>query len=321
MRSSRPLRSSCLLPSARLRPRRRAFLLRHPLPATPAAGSAWIRFGHFVPDKGPVDVEVDGTTIGRNLAFRDVTDYASVNAGATTVTVVSAAAPTSTPIVVGHLSLTGGTAVTVAAVATTGLGATSNIGNSSVGIGLQAFTDDLAPPSPGKAEVRVIHTVPGTPRVTAQLTAASVVPGPTTLGISPVGYGQASPYVSVNAGTYQVNVKALDGNALIYGHNWPVTAGTVSSIVVVQAPSGPTLEVLSDSVGAASTPQGGMETGLGGTAPRPSSLLHHGLPLAAIGAVFVLALMLGTRNARLRRRLAVDLDPYGTNTRPQRPHD
>ena len=250
-------------------------------PTVSSASTGWIRFAHFVPSAGPVDVKVDGKVIATDLSFRGVSGYAMVNAGVHTVTVVSSSARAgATPLVTGRAAVPNGGAITVAAVASTGV-KRSGSGSVAGGFALQIFRDDLSDPAPGHANVRVIHTVPGAPRVNALLTAATV--GPHQLVLGPVGYGQASPYVSVLSGTYQVEIKALNGATVAVGHNWPVHAGSVISIVVVETPSGPSLEVLSDAASAASDPSGGVQTGFGGTAPRASlessAMLPVGLAL------------------------------------------
>jgi hypothetical protein len=286
-----------------------AFMAVFPASAAPAAtpnagfvaassgGTGWIRFGHFVPSQGPVDVTAGTTVLGKNLVFRAVTSYVSVPAGTYTVSIRSATATASAPpLATGQATVTSGGAVTAAAIAASG---NSTSSNPTQGIELRMYTDDLTGPLPGQALVRVIHALPGAPVVTAQLaanattTAASLTSQP-TLSFRPIGYGQASSYTSVPAGTYDLKVGSAGKAPIVTGTNWPVTAGTISSIVLVQAASGPTVEVLSDAVAASSAPIGSMQTGFGGTAPRPIGLL---LPLAAGAAVLLLG------GAVARRRL------------------
>ncbi len=256
--------------------------------AAPSNASGWIRFGHFVPSQGPVNVTVDGTVLGTNLVFRSVTSYASIAAGPHTVTVRSAtAAASAPPLAVGQATVAGGGAVTAAAVAGSGASPSSATANN---VELQMYTDDLSAPPPGQAKIRVIHAVPGSPVVTTELSvisAASTSPSTTsaTLKLSPVGYGQASPYSSIAAGTYQLEVGPAGGPPIVTGHNWPVSPGTVSSIVLIAATTGPTIEVLSDAAGASSMPTGAMHTGYGGTAPRPAEPF---LPVAAAVAAVLL---------------------------------
>ena len=96
------------------------------------------------------------------------------------------------------------------------------------------------------------------------------------------------------AGSYQLKVGPPGGGAIVTGQNWPIRAGTVSSVVLVASASGPTVEVLSDAVGTATAPIGGMQTGFGGTAPRAGTPL---VPLVAIAAL----LLFGAALIRRRR--------------------
>jgi hypothetical protein len=120
--------------------------------------------------------------------------------------------------------------------------------------------------------------------------------------IGPVGYKQASPYVPLAAGTYQVEVKAPNGSLVAEGNDWSAVAGTVISIVVVEASSGPTLEILSDAAGTATDPNGAAQTGFGGTAPRSS--LSHLLVLPTAVALLLLLAIAGFLGFRPGRRTA-----------------
>jgi hypothetical protein len=275
------------------------------LPASAAsssasAGNGWIRFAQFVPSVGPVNVKIDGTQIAADLSFRGVTGYVEVSAGVPhTVSVVNASAGAgAAALATQHASVPNGGAMTVAAIASTGVKSTPS-GSVAGGVALQAFPDNLADPAHGYAKIRVIHTIPGAPRVNADLTSATVSTG-TPLVLGPVGYAQASRYVSVLAGTYQVQIKALNGATVAVGHNWPVRAGTVTSIVIVETAAGPSLEVLSDAASAATAPSGGMQTGFGGTAPR-SSLGRAAMLPVGLALLFFVALAVFLR---LRRPLA-----------------
>jgi hypothetical protein len=275
-----------------------------PASATPRAaasvGNGWIRFAQFMPSASPVDVKIDGTTIATDLSFRGVSGYTMVSAGVHEVTVMSASAKAgSAPLVTRSATVPSGGAITVTAVASTAAKSSAN-GSVAGGLGLQIFRDDLSAPAPGHASLRVIHTIPGAPQVNAILTAATVSTKP-SLVMGPVGYGQASRYVSVLAGTYQVEVKALNGTTVAVGRNWPVRAGTVISIVVVETSSGPSLEVLSDAASASSDPSGGMQTGYGGTAPRASLASVAMLPVGLALLVFIVLAGL----LRVRRPLSL----------------
>jgi Domain of unknown function (DUF4397) len=193
-----------------------------------------------------------------------------------------------------------GGAETVAAVAgASTAGATTAADSAGGSLAIQTYTDDLAAPPAGDAEVRVIHTVPGVAQVSAQLTPVAGTVSP-VLTVGPVPYGQASSYAPIAAGTYDVNVD--NGTTpLLNGTDWPVAAGTVTSIVIVDTSTGPNLEVLDDAVGATSLPVGGMQTGLGGTAKPGGNRLEVSLAAGSAGAVAVLGAGWLTRIRRRRR--------------------
>jgi hypothetical protein len=259
--------------------------------ASTPSGSGWLRFGHFVASEPPVDVKVDGTLLGSDIAFRDVTGYILVHSGENTVTVTTAVSgPDGTPIATINADVPSGGAITVAAFAST---ATSTSGGGTVagGVTLSVFTDNLQSPPAGDAKVRVIHTIPGAPVVDTTL--SSTKPA---YDLAPVGYKQASPYVTIAAGTYDVVVSTQSGTKVAEGENWQAVAGRVITIVIVEASSGPTLEILSDAVGSSATPNGAMQTGFGGTAPKTNVALIAMFPVA--GALIVLLVLA----AFLRRR-------------------
>ena len=256
-------------------------------------GTGWARFALFAAGVGLVDVSVDGKSLGDDIAFRDVTNFMPVPAGRQSIVVTAANRPsTSAPLASGEVTVPAAGAITVAAVAAlSAAGATKVHGSSrptaaahqNLAISLQNYTDDLSQPEAGHSIVRIIDTVPNMRAITAQLTKVETT---TTLTVGPVLYGHASPYATVLVGKYDVVIKDGAPTPLVTGKNWPVPPGAVSSVVVVDAPTGPTLEVLVDAVGTSSMPKGGMQTGLGGAARRPLPLARTvGMPAAATAVV------------------------------------
>jgi Domain of unknown function (DUF4397) len=267
--------------------------------AQSSSGSGWLRFGHFVASAPPVDVQVDGTTIGTGIGFRDVTGYVPVHSGDNSVAVYATSAGVgSTPVATVTADVPAGGAVTVAAFASTGV-TTSGTGSVAGGVTLQVFTDNLSPPPAGDAKIRVIHTIPGAPVVDTDLLASGA--STPAVQLSPVGYKQASPYSPVAAGIYQVVVKTTTGTTVTEGQDWQAVAGTVVTVVIVEAPSGPSLEILSDAAGTAGTPNGAMQTGFGGTAQRTGLVRSAMLPVA--GALIVLLVLAYFLRRSTRRAL------------------
>jgi hypothetical protein len=165
------------------------------------------------------------------------------------------------------------------------------------------YTDDLSAPPPGNCKVRVVHTVSDVPAV--DVFVKSAPPGPTEINaaaanpsdppvFSGLGYGSASAYAKVPAGSYDVQVRATGtGQIVLSAHSWPVQAGTVASVVVLSGAKGVALAVVRDAAGTAAVPSGGMATGAGGLAGRGGSsgtpvglLLFVGLGIVAMLAGF-----------------------------------
>jgi hypothetical protein len=86
----------------------------------------------------------------------------------------------------------------------------------------------------------------------------------------------------------------------VVGSRWPVKAGTVSSIVLIDSLSGPTVEIITDAAGTGSAPSGAVQTGFGGAArslPSPALLVA-----SAIGLMVVATTVRSCTSGRRRRR-------------------
>ncbi|MGC9346745.1 MAG: DUF4397 domain-containing protein [Anaerolineae bacterium] len=149
-----------------------------------------VRAFHGVSDAPPVDVWVDGGKAFSSVAYKDLTDYAAVMSG--TYTLGLAPAGIEMPILTRTLVLTGGMDFTVAAAGTLTV-------TDMYTAELVSYMDDNSPPLPGKAHVRFIHLVPDAP-----LPVNIGVTGVVTPIFSNVTYKQATPYVPVDAGHYDL---------------------------------------------------------------------------------------------------------------------
>ncbi len=266
------------------------------------ATRGWIRFGHFASGQGPVKVRIDGRMVTSKARFETVTPYQSVPDGMNTVTVTAAADPSVR--LTSHVVVTHGAAITVAALRT-------GAGN---GLVLHQYHDNLAAAPAGEAKVRIIDTNPSDPSLSVHLVPnvapATVATKGESTGVAKrtprfidgVAFGQASPYVDISAGTYQVTVRNGQGTQLIKGTDWPVVAGTVASVVVVRSSKSATLEVLRDAAGSSRMPGGGVETGFGGMAGLPSSHGDLGLDaVVALAALLAAGWVVRRAGPRLRR--------------------
>ncbi len=196
------------------------------------AQGAMVRVAHLSPDAPAVDVLVNGQKAITGLAFKQVTPYISLPAAKVRVQVVPAGSDS--PVVIdAELDLREGVYYTVAA---TGLLAQ---------IRPQVYTDALAGffPRAGYARVRVVHASPDAPAVDV-----AVKGGPVLFARLP--FPQASTYLSVPAGTYDLEVRAagtstvalaLPGVTLESGKMYTVfavgslKAGTLAAVAVVDA--------------------------------------------------------------------------------------
>ncbi|BAW02897.1 hypothetical protein TTMY_2536 [Thermus thermophilus] len=151
---------------------------------------AMVRVAHLSPDAPAVDVLVNGQRAITGLAFKEVTPYLPLPAAKVRVQVVPAGQDA--PVVMdAELDLKEGVYYTVAA---TGFLAQ---------IRPQVYTDLLAGffPRAGYARIRVVHASPDAPAVDV-----AVKGGPVLFAGLP--FPQASPYLSVAAGTYDLEVRA-----------------------------------------------------------------------------------------------------------------
>lgn len=254
--------------------------------------SGFVRLGHLAPEVGPVDVYLapfDGAeqAVITKAPYGTLTEYQTVNPGDYTVSMRPAGAPAdSAPMLSTSVTVAEGAAYTV-------LG-TEN-GDT---LRTQVIDDDLTPPPAGQATVRLIQGSTQAPELT--VTAAG---GPTLA--RDVAYGAATGYADVPQGRWNLRVETADGSdamadAMADAPVVDLAAGSVNTLLVVDAADGgfDVVAVL-DAAGidAAAAPQGGVETGAGGTAAPESS---RGGELALGGALTLGGLALGA--AALRRR-------------------
>ncbi len=258
-----------------------AFLVALPAQATAAPTTGYLRIGHFVPGVGVAQVDLDGRVLVGALSYQQVTSYVAVPAGSHTLEVTTSAS--------------GGTAAhQLSATETVGAGQSVTVlivASPSGAMRASSFVDNLSEPPPGDAKVRVIDTLATVPGLGGNLTMVMDPPPSRPMLVPATVEGQASPYVDVPAAAYNVAfTNSSTGATVLSGKDWPVSAGTVASLVVLQGSAAPTLEVLKDAVGAASLPAGGMQTGAGGMALRAHRGSFGGLE---VGLGVVIAVLLG----------------------------
>ena len=255
-------------------------------PPVAAPGAGWVRFGHFAASAAPVDLYVDGVSVATGVAFKTVTSYEPLPAGAHTFEIRPAAQPDAPTVLSVVADVPDGHAITVGAVTTRD------------GLAAQVYDDALAPPPAGASLVRFIHSAPDFPSVDI-----AVIGGATIA--SQVSYPSATPYQTVAAGTYDLEIRESGtANVLLQVQGWSIQPGGQATVVIVRGPDAK-LDVvpLADAAMAVLSPVGGVPTGFGGMA-LASSKIGSAVPAGAATGAAVLALcaLAGLVSAGQRRR-------------------
>ena len=238
-----------------------------PLPASATAAQGWIRLAHLSPDTPKVDVYLssfgrdDDPTILRGVGYGTFSDYQRVPAGSYTVAMRGEGAPASDPPVLSTtVEIQADAAATVA-----GMGRNADIR-------LVTLIDDLESPGPGRSKVRIIQAAMTAPVVDVVEVAGAAV-------ATNLEFTEATTYQAVSAGTATVRV---DSETATAEQPLELRSGGTYTVVVRDLSGGIGVLPIQDSAAARQIPTGGVDAGLGGTAPEPSSRSWI-LALAAVG--------------------------------------
>ena len=159
-----------------------------------ASSHAWVRVLHASPDAPAVDVYLDDTIVGAltNVPFGVISSYLEVPAGDHNIKVY-ATGDTATPVIDANVTLGVGNRYTVAAT------------NAVASIEAQVLQDQPAP-NCDNAQVRVVHFSADAPAVDVATAGAA----PTDAVIQDLAYPNASDYLALPAGTYDLEVRLAD---------------------------------------------------------------------------------------------------------------
>lgn len=156
-----------------------------------AEGDACVNVIHASPDAPEVDVYVDGEAALTGVAFGEASGWVALPAGEHQIQVTAAGAEIDTAVIDATVELMAGEAYEVAA---TGLLAE---------IEAQVYPVDLAmvgSEDEPMARVRVVHASPDAPAVDVAVTGGDVL-------ISELAFPDASDYIEVPAGSYDLEVR------------------------------------------------------------------------------------------------------------------
>jgi Domain of unknown function (DUF4397) len=256
------------------------------LSAGPASAEqpSYVRLAHFSPDTPNVDVYLSSYSrpnwklVIKGVGYGALSAYQKLDPGLYTVAMRSAgAAASSPPVLSTSVRAVAGGAYTVA-----GVGPYASLG-------LTVLRDDLSLPPRNEVRVRVLQA-----SARARQVSVKAVNGPTIA--EKVDFATNTDYNTVAAGTWNIQVTSLDTPSLAVTMPITLDAGDVYSVLILDAARGGLkVETRTDAASGAVMPTGGVETGLGGTAPGP------GLPWLPIGLAGSAALALGTAAVWSRR--------------------
>ncbi len=200
--------------------------------ASCGSSNSKFRLVHAIPDGQAVDVLIDGKTVESAVAFNSVTPssgYLSVSSGGRKLEVRQSG--TTTDYFSGTPTFNSGAAFTVVA--------TGAVGNNTVVA--PVFTDDNSAPTSGNAKLRFIHASPSGP---TPVDIYVVAPGTDIGGVSPsissVAYTNASTYLSVPAGTFDILITSAGSkspvDSTVSGASF--TAGQIRTFIAVDVQNG-----------------------------------------------------------------------------------
>jgi hypothetical protein len=250
-------------------------------PAAAEAGVGYVRLAHLSPDTPAVDVYVDdpaGKIEGLKfpaVPYGVMSGYLAVPPGTYAVSMRKEGAPESEkPVLTTDVTVAEDGAYTVA-----GVGKFADID-------LKVYEDDISAPPAGQAKVRVVQA-----SVRAPILDIAAANGPTIA--TGVQFATTTPYNAVKPGDWQVKLQPT-GGADATTADCPLKSGTTYSLLVLDAEDGGlTTDLKVDATAGEITPEGGVETGAGGTSGGPpyTALVSAGaLLLAGVAAAGAIAL-------------------------------
>ena len=155
------------------------------------------------------------------------------------------------------------------------------------GLRLQALNDRLTTPH-GTSMVRVIQASLKEHQVTVRTGSATLA--------SNLPFASVTPYGTDKPGRWMVHAS---GGTETWSGNVKLTAGSIHTLVVLDSAGGLKVTDLMDAAGSAMMPEGGVSTGLGGTAPGPAPS-----PLPLLAGLASGLLVAAAATIRLRRSRA-----------------
>lgn len=179
------------------------------------AQGARVRVVHGIADAGPLDVYVDGSLALFGILFGDTSGDVVLPGGEHALAVVPSGGTPETAIAAGTVAL-GDDSRSYAAILGT-------LDSASVGL----FEVDDRPLDQGRARFRVISGVPDAGEITPTFAGGDALS-------EPLGFGDASQYASIDAGTYDLDfLEAASGGSLLALPETPLVEGSTTDVILV----------------------------------------------------------------------------------------
>jgi hypothetical protein len=246
-----------------------------------AAGVGYVRLAHLSPDTPAVDVYLSSVTgaIPQQkfdaVGYGTVSKYLPLPPGTYAVAMRKKGDPSSAaPVLSTQATVEEGKAYTVA-----GTGKFADLG-------LRVIPDDLGLPTAGKAKVRVIQASVKQPTLDVAVAGGAKI-------ADAVPFATTTNYQTVEPGRWTLRLAAPGATSAATTVTAPLKAGAVYSLIILDGSGGLTAQLRTDA-SSSGVPEGGVDTGGGGTAAESSSTLGTALAigggaalLVAIGALFL----------------------------------
>ena len=194
--------------------------------AIPASGSAVqdsedgsvgarVRIVHGIGDAGPLDIYVDGSLALIGIRFADTSGNVVLQGGEHAFTVVPTGAASEAAIASGTIAVSEDTLAYAALLGT--------LDSASVGL----FEVDVRSLDPDRARFRIISGVPDVDELTPIFSGGDALS-------EPLGFGDASEYASIDAGTYDLDLlESATGAPLLALPQTPFPEGTTTDLILV----------------------------------------------------------------------------------------
>jgi hypothetical protein len=170
---------------------------------------------HGIAGAGPLDIHVDGSLALIGILFADTSGEIVLPGGEHAFAVVPTGGPPESAIAAGTIALADDTLAYAALLGT--------LDSASVGL----FEVDDRPLDQGRARFRIISGVPDAGEI------SPIFAGGDALS-EPLGFGDASQYASIDAGTYDLDLlEAASGVSLLTLPQTPFAEGTTTDVILV----------------------------------------------------------------------------------------